>query len=76
MPIDKSDCHTTAFTDNLGCPASFQRLMEKVLDKIKNIIVHIDDVIINTAMHEHHLEVLDNVLERLQHHNLNINLAK
>ena len=90
MPIDESDSHTTAFTVQgigqfewvtspmglLGCPASFQRLMEKVLDKIKNIIVYIDDVIIHTGSHEHHLEVLDNVLERLQHHNLKINLAK
>ena len=90
MPIDESDSHTTAFTVQgigqfkwvtspmglLGCPASFQRLMEKVLDKIKNIIVYINDVIIHTASHEHHLEVLDNVLERLQHHNLKINLAQ
>ena len=90
MPIDESDSHTTAFTVQgigqfewvtspmglLCCPASFQRLMEKVLDQIKNIILYIDDVIIHTASHEHHLEVLDNVLEQLQHHNLKINLAK
>ena len=58
MPIDESDSHTTAFTVQgigqfewvtspmglLGCTASLQRLMEKVLDKIKNIIVNIDDV--------------------------------
>ena len=76
MPIDESDSLTTAFTVQgigqfewvtspmglLGCPASFQCLTEKVLDKIKNIIVYIDDVIIHTGSHEHHLEVLDNVL--------------
>ena len=60
----------------LGCPASFQRLMEKVLDKIKNIIVFIHDVIIHTASHEHLLKVLDDVLQRLEHHNRKINLAK
>ena len=90
MPIDEADSHTTAFTVQgigqfewvtspmglLGCPASFQRLMEKVLDNIKNIIVYIDGVIIHTASHEHHLEVLNNVLDRLQQHNLKINLAK
>ena len=90
MPIDESDSHTTAFTVQCigqfqwitspmglwGCPASFQRLMEKVLDQIKNIILYIDDIIIHTASHEHHLEVPENVLERLQHHNLKINLAK
>ena len=73
MPIDDQDSHLTAFTvqghgqfewitshmGQLGCPASFQRLMEKVLDGICNIIVYIDDVIIHTATHEHHLQVLD-----------------
>ena len=65
MPMDESDSHLTAFTLQgqgqfewiassmgfLGCPASFQRLMEKVLDKIRNIIVYINDVIIHTASH-------------------------
>ena len=60
----------------LGCPASFQRLMEKVLDGIQNIIVYIDDVIIHTATHEHHLQVLDQVLAKLTQHQLKINLAK
>ena len=90
MPIDKLDSHLMAFKVQgigqfewitspmglLGCPASFQRLMGKVLDKIKNIIVYIDHVIIHMASHEHHLEVLDNVLKRLEHHNLTINLPK
>ena len=52
MPIDDQDSHLTAFTvpvhnpfewitspmGLLGCPASFQRLMEKFLDGICNII--------------------------------------
>lgn len=36
--------------------------MEKVFYKTRNIMVYIDDVIIHTASHVHHLEVLDAVL--------------
>lgn len=60
----------------LGCPASFQRLMEKVLDGIRNPIVNIDDVIIHTATHQHHLQVLKHVLKKLDKHNLRIILTK
>ena len=60
----------------LGCPASFQKLMEKVLDKIKNINVYINAAIIHRASHVHKFEVLDDVLQRLEHHNCKINLAK
>ena len=41
-----------------------------------SIIVYIDNVIIHTAAHEHHLQVLDQVLARLELHQLKINLAK
>lgn len=49
----------------LGCPASFQRLMEKVLDGIRNPIVNIDDAIIHTATHQHQLQVLKHVLKKI-----------
>jgi len=55
----------------LGCPASFQRLMEGVLTNISNVIVYIDDLLVHT-----HLKVLDQVLDRLQMNNLKINLDK
>ncbi len=38
----------------LGCPASFQRLMETVLLNIKNVLVYIDDLLIHTSNHEDH----------------------
>ncbi len=32
----------------LGCPASFQRLMEQVLRGLQNILIYIDDVLVHT----------------------------
>jgi len=60
----------------LGCPASFQRLMEGVLRNISNVIVYIDDLPVHTNTHEDHLKVLEQVLQRLHSHNLKINLDK
>ena len=48
----------------------------KFLDGITNIIVYIGNVIIHTATHEHHLQVLKDVLQQLNQHKLKINLAK
>lgn len=39
----------------LGCLASFQRLMEKVMDGITNILIYIDDIINHTQDHPEHL---------------------
>ncbi len=36
----------------LGCPASFQRLMEQVLRGLNHILIYIDDVLIHTDTHE------------------------
>jgi hypothetical protein len=60
----------------LGCPASFQSLMEGVLCDIQNILVYINDLLVHTDMHEKHLEVLEQVLARLHKNHLKINLEK
>jgi hypothetical protein len=60
----------------LGCPASFQKLMEGVMRNISNVIVYIDDLLVHTKTHQDHLKVLEQVLEKLQSHNLKINLDK
>ncbi len=60
----------------LGCPASFQRLMEGVLRNISNVIVYIDDLLVHTQTHEDHLKILDQVLQWLHSNNLKINLDK
>ncbi len=69
----KGQCHWMGL---LGCPASFQRLMEGVMRNISNIIVDIDDPLVHTTDHEEHLKILEKVLERLHLHNLKINLDK
>jgi hypothetical protein len=60
----------------LGCPASFQRLMETVVRNISNVIVYIDDLLVHSASHEEHLATLNEVLQRLVTHNIKINLQK
>ncbi len=60
----------------LGCPASFQGLIEGVLRNISNVIVYINDLLVHTQTHEEHLRVLDQVLDWLQTHNLKINIDK
>jgi hypothetical protein len=90
MQLNKKSQHVTVFTipgrgqyhwitlpmGLLGCPASFQRLMEGVLRNISNVIVYIDDLLVHTQNHEDHLKVLDQVLERLETNNLKINRDK
>jgi hypothetical protein len=47
----------------LGCPASFQHLMEGVLQNLQNVIIYIDDLLIHSDTHERHLQILEQVLE-------------
>ena len=60
----------------IGCPASFQRLMEAVVSGILNIIVYIDDLLAHASSHEEHLAQLDQLLQRLISHGIKINLQK
>ncbi len=48
----------------LGCPASCQRSMETVPRNISNVLVNIDDVLLHTATHKEHLQVLEKNFER------------
>jgi len=79
MQLDGDSQKLTAFTipgkgqfnwitspmGSLGCPASFQRLMEGVLREITNVLVYIDDLLVHNDTQEKHLEVLDKVLAHL-----------
>jgi hypothetical protein len=60
----------------LGCPASFQRLMETVVNNIANFIVYIDNLLVHSASHEEHISTLGQVLGCLVQQNIKINLQK
>jgi hypothetical protein len=63
----------------LGCPASFQQLMESIICNVYNIynvLVYIDDVLLHTATHNEHLKALEKVFERIVQIHLKVNLNK
>jgi hypothetical protein len=60
----------------LGCPASFQKLMEKLMDKIDNLIAYTDDLLIHSQTNKQHLAALDMVINRLSENHIKINLSK
>jgi len=60
----------------LGCPSSFQRLVEAVVHGIADVIVYIDDIIIHSSAHDVHLKQLDQLFTRLIAHNLKVKLQK
>jgi hypothetical protein len=60
----------------LGSPASFQRLMGTVVAGLSNIIVYIDDLLLHSSLHPHHIRQLDVLLARLIAHGIKINLEK
>jgi hypothetical protein len=47
----------------LGCPASFQHLMETVVHNISIVIVYIDNLLVHSASHDEHLATLSEVLQ-------------
>jgi hypothetical protein len=50
--------------------------MEKLMDGIDNIIVYIDDILIQSKSHEHHLQILDIVMTHLSENNMKIKVTK
>jgi hypothetical protein len=60
----------------LRCPASFQCLMEGVLQNLQNVIIYIDDLLVHSNTHNRHLQILEKVLEQLGQNHLKINLDK
>jgi hypothetical protein len=50
--------------------------MEKVLQGIQNVLVYIDDLLLHSGHHPEHLKLLDEVLFRLVHNWIKMNLKK
>ncbi len=76
IPV-KGQCHWIILPMGLmGCPVSFQWLMESVLRPINNGIVWIDNLFIHTQNHKDHLKVLDQILKMAKTNHLKINLDK
>jgi hypothetical protein len=85
MQLDEDSQKLTAFTipgkdqfhwitstmGLLGCPASFQRLMEGVLGDIPNVLVYIDDLLVHTDTHEKYFHVISYASRQLKDHEMN-----
>lgn len=59
-----------------NAPATFQRLMLKVLSGVPKCEVYLDDIVIYSAMWEEHVQTLELVFKRLLEAHLTLNLAK
>ena len=60
----------------INAPATFQRLMEMVLEGIPHCMVYIDDILVYTTEEESHEQVLTEVLQRLMKYRLYAKLQK
>ena len=90
LQLRESDRHFTAFTipglgqfewlvtpqGLMGAPASFSRLMDKIMSDAENIITYIDDVLIHSGDHEKHLIHVEEALKRLRQAHLRLNVGK
>ena len=59
-----------------GSPASFARLIDYVLHRIKGVITDIDDVVTHSKGHKEQLSLLEEMLLRLRRYNLKLKPGK
>jgi hypothetical protein len=59
-----------------GSPASFARLMDVIMQGLKNTITYIDDCLVHSRSPQDHVTHLAQTLGRLRAHGLKLNMAK
>uniref|UniRef100_A0A3B3I2A9 Gypsy retrotransposon integrase-like protein 1 n=1 Tax=Oryzias latipes TaxID=8090 RepID=A0A3B3I2A9_ORYLA len=59
-----------------NAPATFQRLVNKVLGDVRNCRAYLDDIVVYSDVWSNHLATLRDVFERLSAASLTLNLAK
>ena len=59
-----------------SAPALFQRTMDVILQGMKHVMCYIDDILVTGANEKEHLNHLEEVLKRLQHHGLKVKKDK
>ena len=57
-------------------PQVFQKVMDKILAGISNVTCYIDDILVWSRSREEHYAILEQVLRRLQEHNVRARLSK
>ena len=57
-------------------PAVFQRTMDTILQGLPNFICYLDDILVTGQSDEHHLQKLEQVLERLKAHGVRLKRDK
>ena len=55
---------------------SFQKMLDYILRDMSNVVCYLDDILVYTENEERHLEVVDDLLSRLEAAGLTINLGK
>ena len=50
--------------------------MDRVLSCVQNVVCYLDNILITTISVEEHKEILSEVLQRLEKHNINAKLSK